>query len=134
MFILLLFGSLSYAATDVATSMVPRGKVIETYGREYIVKTKAGTKVEIEFSLDGKFQEAFGKNLNKGDDFEPGEGLLSLTSVARFLHEKGHKAEGYWTIEKDEKLGWVYEFDGFLMNAKTGEIIRTYPKLVGGPE
>jgi hypothetical protein len=127
MIFLLLVSSLSFAATDVATSMVPRGKVIETYGRQYVVKTLAGTKVDIEFSLDGKFQEAFGKNLNKGDELEPGEGLLSLGSVAKNLREKGYKAEGYWSIEKDEKSGWIYEFESVVMNAKTGDIIKVNP-------
>lgn len=127
MIFIFLLPILSFAANEVATSMVPHGRVIENYGREFIVKTKAGTKVEIEFSLDGHFQEAFGKNLNKGDELEPGDGLLSLSSVAKNLHEKGHKAEGYWNIERDEKLGWIYEFETVVLNAKTGAILKVKP-------
>lgn len=126
---MMLLTSLSYAAPEIAASMVPRGKVIERYGREFVVKTTAGTKIDIEFAIDGKFQEAFGKNLNKGDELEPGEGLLSLSSAAFKLKEKGLIPEGHWTIEKDEKLGWVYEFKSAILDAKTGKIIQKLSSL-----
>lgn len=115
---------LSFAAPDIATSMVPRGKLIETWGRDYIVRSRTGTNIGVQFSLDGKFEEATGKNLNKGDELEPGEGLLSLSTAAQIMHKRGLTPEGYWVIEKDEKHGWIYEFNRGILNAKTGEIIK----------
>ncbi len=123
--LLLTLSSLSALADpEAALSMVPRGKVIERYGRAYVMKTSAGTKINIEFSLEGRFQEAFGKNLNKGDELEPGEGLISLSSAALKLKEKGLAAEGFWVIEKDHKRGWIYEFKNAILDAKTGKIIQ----------
>ena len=109
----------------VAVSMVPHGRMIETFGRDYIIKTPAGTKIEIQFMLDGKFKEASGKNLNKGDDLEPGEGLISLSSAARLIQSIGMKPEGFWHLEKDKTHGWIYEVNGqHLVDAKKGKIIK----------
>lgn len=124
---ILFVSTLSYAAPDIATSMVPKGRIIETWGRDFIVRGRHGTNIGIEFSLDGKFKEATGKNLTKGDELEPGDGLLSLSTAAQHLLKKGLRPEGYWTIEKDDKLGWIYEFDKGILNAKTGEIIKINP-------
>lgn len=116
--------SFSFASTELATSMVPKGRVIETWGRDFIVRSRNGTNIGIAFTLDGKFKEASGKNLNKGDELEPGDGLISLSSAAQLLNKKGLRPEGYWIIEKDEKHGWIYEFDKAVINARTGEIIK----------
>lgn len=109
---------------EVASSMVPRGKVVDTIGRDYKVKTMAGTKIEIEFKRNGLLEEARGMNLNKGDDLEPGEGLLSLSSVAHILQEKGKRPQGLWWLEKDEDMGWIYEFESVIVSAKDGKIIK----------
>jgi hypothetical protein len=104
--------------------MVPRGKVIETYGRDFIVKTPAGTKINIEFNLNGKFQEASGKNLDKGDNLEPGDGLLSLSTAAQSLQKEGLSPNGFWNLEEDSKLGWIYEFESALVDATSGKIVK----------
>lgn len=119
----LLLSSGVFAATDVALSMVPRGKLVETIGRDFVIKTPAGTKIGIEFTRDGKLEEAKGVNLNKGDELEPGDGLLSLSSVAQILQGTGLKPQGYWLLEQDKDMGWVYEFEGKIVNAKTGKIL-----------
>lgn len=111
-------------AVDIAKSMVPRGKIIEELGRDFIVRTKAGTNVKIEFDLDGKFQEASGKNLNQGDELEPGEGLISLSSAAQALQKTGISPEGYWLLEKDPKMGWIYEVRHNVISALSGVILR----------
>jgi hypothetical protein len=118
---------------DVAAAMVPRGKVIETYLRDYVVKTNAGTKVTVEFTTEGRFAEASGKNLNQGDDLEPGEGLLSLSSVAQHLSKSGIKPRGLWALERDPKLGWIYEFDQAIVDAKTGRIVKYLTETRGAP-
>jgi hypothetical protein len=115
---------LSYGAQEIALSMVPRGKLVDNFGRNFTVKTLAGTKINIEFKLDGKFDEARGLNLNKGDELEPGEGLISLSTAAQKLSQLGAKPQGYWHLEEDQKLGWVYEFEDKLVNARSGEIIK----------
>lgn len=66
----------SWGSREIAVSMVPRGKMIEENGREFLVKTTSGTKVIVEFHRQGGLQEASGKNLNQGDDLEPGDGLI----------------------------------------------------------
>lgn len=112
------------ATPEVVITMVPRGKVVEHFGRDFIIKTQAGTKIGIEFNRAGKFEEARGLNLNKGDELEPGEGLISLSSAAQSLVSMGHKPEGYWSLDEDKELGWIYEFQTVLVSAKTGKILK----------
>ena len=119
--IFLLWSFHSRGERAIALSMVPRGKIIEVNGRDFLIKTVNGTKLNIEFHRSGTFQEASGKNLNRGDDLEPGDGLISLSSAAREV--KTASPQGFWTLEKDEILGWVYEFDLAVVDAKTGKLL-----------
>lgn len=123
--LILLFSCLlSFASAEIALQMVPRGKVFEEQGRDYILKTPSGTKIRIEFKRDGTFEEAKGMNLNYGDEFEPGEGLISLGTAAKEITKKiGTKPQGHWRLSKDTKLDWVYELGEELVNAKNGEFI-----------
>lgn len=126
-FVGLLLSSFAYSSIheDTAKSMVPHGKVVETLGRDYIVKTWAGTKIEIGFGRDGKLKLASGKNLNKGDELEPGDGLISLSSIAKNIQPQGLKTEGFWVLEHDQKMGWIYELNAeHIISAKTGKIIK----------
>lgn len=104
--------------------MVPKSKLFENHGRVLILKTMAGTKIDIEFKLNGDFKEAFGVNLNRGDDFEPGDGLISLSSAAQKLLTKGVKPEGAWILENDDQLGWIYDLQGTIISAKNGRFIK----------
>lgn len=115
-----------------ALSMVPRGILIAKIAREYFVKTKAGTKIKVEFGHNGKFEEASGMNLNHGDEFEPGMGLISLGTAARAVVNIGYPVRGDWNLEKDSTHGWVYEMSGendeeedifHLVNATSGQFI-----------
>lgn len=119
-----LLPNFSFANATEAIAMVPKGKISETRGRDFIVKTPAGTKIQIEFKRNGKLEEANGINLNRGDDLEPGDGLLSLSSVAKILQEMGKKPEGIWNLDEDNDLGWVYEIGQNTIHAKTGKLIR----------
>jgi hypothetical protein len=111
----------SWAGSEEAQSMVPKGKLVEDNGREFLIKTAMGTKVVIEFHRNGSFQEASGKNLNQGDDLEPGDGLISLSSAAQKFQSSSPR--GYWTLEKDQILGWFYEFDLGIVDAKSGKLL-----------
>jgi hypothetical protein len=108
---------------SVALSMVPRGRLVEQVGRDFVIKTGAGTKIGIEFKRNGRFEEAKGSNLNMGDELEPGDGLISLSSAAHALAAKGIRPQGHWHLDLDDSHGWVYEFENTLVNAKTGKII-----------
>lgn len=126
--LLTLQGFCSTNHTELATAMVPRGKIFEIYGRDYIVKTPQGTKIEIEFSLDGNFKQASGKNLNLGDNLEPGFGLISLSTVAQKIQDPGIKPKGHWKLELDKELGWIYELNSlYVISAKDGKVLKTFP-------
>jgi hypothetical protein len=122
--IFILASNLSTATPDVAKDMVPRGKIIETILLDYVVKTAAGTKITVEFTSAGEFKEAGGKNLNQGDELEPGEGLLSLSTVAQRLSKSGMTPKGFWALEREPGLGWVYQFNQAIVDAKTGHILK----------
>ena len=116
---------------SAALSMVPRGIMAFKTTREFMVRTKGGTRIKVEFERNGNFQEASGLNLNKGDEFEPGLGLLSLSSAAQGLSSQGFKLAGDWNLEKDETHGWIYEMAVLeqdeiqfkLIKASSGEVI-----------
>lgn len=123
----------SKATEEIVKSMVPYGEVSQKIGKDYLVRTKAGTKVLVEFDRTGNMDEASGLNLGKGDTFEPGNGLLTLDSIAQGLKNKGHEVRGDWRLEKDSILGWVYELAGthleepayFVVDAKSSQLIKT---------
>lgn len=124
---------LSKATEELVKSMVPYGEVSKGFAKEFIVKTQAGTKITVEFNRAGEFDEASGLNLGKGDIFEPGNGLLTLGTVAKNLADKGHFIVGEWRFEKDSKLGWIYELSGlknedninYVVNARNAQVIST---------
>lgn len=123
LYLILLISSLAYADENISLSMVPHGKVFETRGRTYILKSRAGSKIQIRYNLDGSFKDASGIDLSRGDELEPGEGLISLSSVAKELGKAGEEPRGYWILEKDKTHGWIYDIQGTLVSAKTGKII-----------
>lgn len=124
---------ISKATEEIVKGMVPHGNISQKIGKDYFVKTKAGTKVTVEFDRAGNFDEASGLNLGKGDNFEPGNGLMALDSVAKSLVVKGLHPLGIWKLENDSKLGWIYELSGlkneeninYVVNARNSQIILT---------
>ena len=115
--------AISKATEELVTSMVPHGVITQKIGKDFLVRTKAGTKVTIEFDRAGIFDEASGLNLGKGDIFEPGNGLLALETVAKSLELKGHHIIGEWRLEKDSKLGWVYDLSGLRDEADVNYVV-----------
>jgi hypothetical protein len=123
-YVFLLLSKVTFASPEIALTMVPKGTLSDTFGRDYKIKTAAGTKIEIEFKRNGKLEEAKGHNLNRGDHFEPGEGLLSLATVAQKIGLLGARPEGQWLLEEDEEHGWIYEVGTTLIDAKSGQLIK----------
>jgi uncharacterized membrane protein YkoI len=132
-----MLSSLSWGKVEIpeelVKSMVPQGEITSFLRRDFTVKTTAGTKIIIEFDRNGTLDEASGLNLGKGDIFEPGNGLISLSSAAQVIHQQGVKVAPIWRLEKDPKHDWVYEFEEevdertveHLVNARNGKIIKT---------
>lgn len=123
LYLVLLFSSLVFADETISLSMVPHGKIFETRGRTYILKSRAGSKIQIRYNLDGSFKDASGIDLNRGDELEPGDGLISLSSVAKELGKEGNIPRGFWILEKDRTHGWIYDIQGTLINARSGKLI-----------
>jgi uncharacterized membrane protein YkoI len=125
----------AFAATDftkAALKLVPGGSVQAVKKDEVIVKTPAGTFVEIEFNRDGTLDEASGDMAQK-DVFVPGNGLLSLADAVAAMKKEGKEVSGEWNLDKDFMREWEYEFEGmengksmeYTMNAKTGKLIKS---------
>jgi hypothetical protein len=124
-FMFLMSAGFLHASSEIALSMVPRSKLVEEIGKDFILRTQSGTKVHIEFTRTGILEEAKGKNLGQGDEFEPGDGLISLGTAARSLEALGMKPTGLWNLEKDPELGWVYEIQNVLVDARDGKILKS---------
>ncbi len=131
--IFILAANFSPTTPDVATAMVPRGKIIETILLDYVVKTAAGTKITVEFTSAGHFKQAAGKNLNQGDELEPGDGLLSLSTAAQRLSKSGMTPKGLWALEREPGLGWIYQFNQAIIDAKTGQTLKYLKETGSGP-
>lgn len=124
---------LSKATEELVKSMVPRGEVAVKRGNDYAVRTQAGTKIMVEFNRGGELDEASGLNSDTGDIFEPGNGLITLSSAAQVAEREGHKIKGEWRLENDPTLGWIYELEGrygeesleYVVNARTAQLIKT---------
>lgn len=118
---------------DKALTMVPKGQIFQNNFREVVVRTTTGTKIKLEFDRNGTLQEASGLNLNRGDEFEPGIGLITLSTAAHKVVKSGHKVRGDWNLEKDFQWGWVYELIEeehdrkifHIVNAKTGKLLKS---------
>jgi hypothetical protein len=133
LFMLVPVFGISKATEELVKSMVPHGEISQKRGQDYFVKTRSGTKVTVEFDRTGIFDEASGLNLGKGDIFEPGNGLMALETVAKSLEakKKATKIVGEWKLEKDSKLGWVYQLTGlrdeeslqYFVNARNSQLI-----------
>ncbi len=131
LFMIIPIYGISKATEELVKGMVPHGEVSQKIGQDFFVKTRAGTKVMIEFDKAGILDEASGLNVGKGDIFEPGNGLMALESIAKSLENKGHHIQGEWKLEKDSKLGWVYELSGlkeeeniyYYVNAQNAQLI-----------
>lgn len=101
------------------------------------IKTKHHTLITIGLDANGEWEEVSGVNLNRGDEFFPGQGLLSLAQVERRMFLLGKKTYGRWRLVKYQQYGWVYQVNAqsktqqtFLMlNAYSGQLIGELAQL-----
>lgn len=124
-----------FAAEELANkalSYVPQGEVISKETDEIKIRSLKGGVIEIEFKQNGSLDEASGDDA-LGDQFVPGEGLLSLKEAVSYLVKNNKKPTGEWTLEKSFLKGWHYEIEGnengqavdYILDAKTGKILDT---------
>lgn len=129
--------SVSFAKTDVnlkdaASKFIPNSKVVKVDGHEIDLQTAKGTVVEVELNRDGTLDEASGDAVNGGDQFVPGDGLMSLEQAIAALKTAGKSPTGDWKLKKSMMNGWVYEFDGqengkdmeYAISAKDGKLVK----------
>lgn len=115
---------------NTALKFVPEGQVVSESVREFKIRTKNNTVVEIEFERDGSFEEASGKDVQK-DVLVTDLGIKSLEDALKSARAEGKSPIGEWSLDKSMLRGWYYEFEGFedgkkmeyVVDAKTGKII-----------
>ncbi len=101
------------------------------------IRTKHNTLITIDLNANGEWEEISGVNLNRGDEFFPGQGLLSLGQVEKRMLMLGKKIYGRWRLIKYQQYGWVYQVNAqnknqqsFLMlNAYSGQLIGELAQL-----
>ena len=128
---LLFASSLALAAksADMASKFVPNSKVVHETSKEVKMKTDHGSLIDIEFGMDGAFNEASGTNVDK-DVFNPPDKMLTLKDAVAAAKKAGKNPVGKWSLEKGTLTGWAYEFQGFengkemeyVIDAKSGEL------------
>ena len=129
---LLLLATSVQAKTDYS-KLVPGGKIVEKTKIDIKIKTKAGTNIEIGIDDDGEMEEASGSAAHKGDEFEPGNKLVSLKVAVDNLVKAGKAVQGEWTFEKSEEGEWIYDIEGeenkkpvdYIVSAKDGKLLKT---------
>ena len=139
---LLLFCIILGSATSTVCSasyqdLSPEAQEVIIGSKTIKIKTKGHTLITIKRDAVGKWEEISGVNLNRGDVFLPGQGLLSLEQVARKMLQQGRKIYGRWRLIKYQEYGWVYQVNAhnktqatFLMlNAYSGQLIGELSQL-----
>lgn len=117
---------------DEALKFVPGGTVVEEKAEEVKVKTPTGSVVEVEFTNDGKLEEASGKSV-ENDLFVPGNNLMNLKEVVAAANKSGKKPVGEWSLENSILNSWHYEFEGYengkkmdyVFDAKSGKMLES---------
>ena len=96
------------------------------------IKTKHHTLITIGLDAQGGWEESSGVNLNRGDEFFPGQGLLSLGQVERRMSMLGRKIHGRWRLIKYQQYGWVYQVNAQSKNQQTFLMLNAYSgQLIG---
>ncbi len=129
---LLLLATSVQAKTDYS-KFVPGGKIVEQSKIDIKIKTKAGTNIEIGIDDDGEMEEASGTAAHKGDEFEPGNKLVSLKVAVDNLVKAGKTVQGEWIFEENEEGEWIYDIEGeenkkpvdYIVSAKDGKLLKT---------
>lgn len=101
---------------------VPEGKIVKSQAKEVKILTPAQTIVEVEFKMNGEFEEASGDDVTK-DSFHPGQGLLSLQDAVKKATSEKRNFLGEWNLESNFFGGWAYEFEGYENNRKVEYVV-----------
>lgn len=116
----------------------PDSQVLHRSAKSVKLKTKNNTYIDLQLNDRGQLEVAEGVNLNRGDIFYPGQGILSLTQIEKRMTYLGEKIYGRWRLIKYQQYGWVYQLNVaskerpifHLINAYSGQLIGTITKLV----
>lgn len=114
-----------------ALLLVPDGKVHEVGKDEIKIATANDSIVELEFSANGKLEEASGDDCHR-DILIPKNGLLTLAEANQALEKQGKEVQGEWSLEESFFQGWHYDFEGtengkeveFVVDAKNGKLLK----------
>ncbi|MFA5582911.1 MAG: hypothetical protein WDA09_01750 [Bacteriovoracaceae bacterium] len=105
------------------------------------IKTKNNTYITIINNKNGQMEIAEGVNLNRGDIFDPGQGILPLSEIEKRMSLLGEKTYGKWRLIKYQEFGWVYQLNVaspdhalfHMVNAYSGQLIGSITKLAPLP-
>lgn len=112
--------------------------VSKTKDNSIRLKTKRNTFIDLYLDQQGRLELAQGMNLNRGDIFNPGKGLLDLTTIEQKMISQGEKIYGKWRLIKYQEYGWVYQVNVaskkeqslfYLINAYSAQLIGTISLL-----
>lgn len=142
---MIIFLTLIFSATNASSSIAknydhfsPDATVIISTHQEIQIKTKRNTLIQILLDERGKLVMADGVNLNRGDLFYPGHGLLNLDQVETKMNQQGERIYGKWRLIEYQEYGWIYQVNVVtkngeslfhLINAYTGQFIGSMAKL-----
>lgn len=138
MMVLLFVNSIQVAwSQDDFTYVSPHSTILKQADTTIEIKTRNNTRIKLLLDTLGKLESAEGVNLNRGDIFTPGQGILPLSQVEERMKKLGIKIYGRWSLIKFQEYGWVYKLNVavkgdpifHLVNAYSGQIIGTMTKF-----
>ncbi|HLT22328.1 MAG TPA: hypothetical protein VKZ84_02755 [Bacteriovoracaceae bacterium] len=105
------------------------------------IKTKNNTYIRIFHNKKGQIEVAEGVNLNRGDIFVPGQGILPLSEIEKRMSLLGERTYGRWRLIKYQEFGWVYQLNVaspdqslfHIVNAYSGQLIGSITRLAPLP-
>lgn len=117
--------------------LCPNAQEIKINESQVKIRTQNRTEIFITLSPQGTWEEVKGVNLNRGDEFYPGQGMMSLHQISQRLHRLGKSIYGKWRLVKYQEFGWVYQVNAkakkqpvfFMVNAYSGQLIGELAQL-----
>lgn len=129
--------TMSMTSANDFTYVSPQSNVLQEGPKIIKLRTKNNTDIDILFNHKGQLEVAEGVNLNRGDIFIPGQGMLSLSEIERRMLSLGERIYGKWRLVKYQEYGWVYKVNAagkgrpifHLVNAYSGQLIGSMTQL-----
>lgn len=115
----------------------PNSTVLHHSKKTIQLKTQNNTQITLYLDTKGELEAAEGVNLNRGDIFYPGQGILSLSDIEKRMKSLGEKTYGRWMFTKYQEYGWVYKLNVavkgepifHMVNAYSGQLIGSMSKF-----